>query len=607
MTSKSDGPGKGPAKPAAEGGAPKKPAAILELKATSVEDKDPGPAKSSDDPKAPTAEKKAESKPAESSSGSSGPTGAHPAETPKPAGAASPQTTTDATASKEKVAGKPEDSDRSSSETASEKRSPKPTGGIRSFFTHTAAGIAGGFLALLGADTIGPRLGLTKDREATHTSELRRRLDAVEQTDQERAASAADILQKLAAAEGRLAQLEDLSKSVSQLRDAHTQLGEAHAKLAGETQQLEQKLSEPDAAAQLGARLAKLEEILAALSSAAASDPQSGRIPQLAAITGKLNDLEATLNNQLTALRESLRQEIDARVAQIAEASETAKAGTQRIDRELAAVKEDTSRLAQNVESLNAAGSRLDQTLRSAREDTAGLVAALDALKRNIAAELDNVVRPPDVSTAIAPIASKVAALDENLQGVVKSEDDRKAHAERIVLALELGNLKRALDRGGAYAAELAELNKLAGGKVDLAALERSKDEGVPTAAELTREFRAVAHAVIDAEADPVGGSVVDRLLHGAKSIVRVRRTDHGADDNSAEAVIGRMEKALRDDKYADVLAEAQRLSPKARAAAAPWLGKLEARAAVDRAIAGIENHLKASLAGTTQPEKRTQ
>jgi hypothetical protein len=607
MTSKTDGPGKGPATPAAEGGAPKKPSAILELKATAVEDKDAGPAKSSDDPQAQTGEGKAEAKPAQPSPSSAGPPGAPPAETTKPAGAAFSQKTTDAMASNAKAAGNPEDSDRSSSETATEQRLPKRSGGIRGFFTHTAAGIAGGFLALLGADTIGPQLGLTGDRWATHTGELRHRLDAVEQTAQERAASAADILQKLGAAESRLAQLEDLSKSVSQLRDAHSQLGEAHATLAGETRELEQKLSKPDAAAELGARLAKLEETLATLSSAAANDPQSGRIPQLAAITGKLNDLEATLNNQLTALRESLRQEIDARVAQIAEASETAKAGTQRIDRELAGVKEDTARLAQNVESLNAAGSRLDQTLRAAREESAGLVAALDALKRNIAAELENVARLPDVSTAIAPIASKVAALDENLQGVVKSEEDRKAHAERIVLALELGNLKRALDRGGAYAAELAELNKLAGGKVDLAALERSKDEGVPTAADLKREFRAVAHAVIDAEADPAGTSVVDRLLHGAKSIVRVRRTDHGADDNSAEAVIGRMEKALMDDQYADVLAAAQQLSPKARAAAAPWLGKLEARAAVDRAIAGIEDQLKASLAGTTQPEKRTQ
>ena len=607
MTSKNDGPGKDPAKPAAEGGASKKPSAVLELKATAVEDKMEGEsAKPGDDPKAPT-EKKAEAKPAQLSSGSSGPPGAQPTETTKPAGAASPQKTTDAMASNAKAAGKPEDGDRSSSETAGEKRSPKPSGGIRSFFTHTAAGIAGGFLALLGAETIGPRLGLTDDRWATHTSELRRRLDAFEQTAQERAASAAEILQKLAAADSRLTQLEDLSKSVSQLRDAHTQLGEAHAKLAGEAQALEQKLSKPDAAAELGARLAKLEETLAALSSAAANDPQSGRIPQLAAITGKLSDLEATLNNQLAALRQSLMQEIDSRAAPIAEASEAARAGTQRIDRELAGVKEDAARLAQNFEALKAAASRLDQTMRVAREETGNLSGALDALKGNIAAQFENVARLPDVSTAIEPIASKMAALEENLQGLVKSEEDRKTNAEHIVLALELGNLKRALDRGGAYAAELAELNKLAGGKIDLAALERSKDEGVPTAAELAREFRSVAHAVIDAEAGPADASVVDRLVQGAKSIVRVRRTDHGADDKSAEAVIGRMEKALTNGRYADVLAEAQQLPPKGRAAAAPWLGKLEARAAVDGAIAQIEDQLKASLAGTAPAEKRTQ
>jgi hypothetical protein len=163
------------------------------------------------------------------------------------------------------------------------------------------------------------------------------------------------------------------------------------------------------------------------------------------------------------------------------------------------------------------------------------------------------------------------------------------------------------LDRGGAYAAELAEVEKIAGGKIDLAPLERYKNEGVPTAAELAREFRTVAHAVIDAEVQQADASVVDRLLLGASSIVRVRRTEHDADDKSAEAVLGRMEKALKEARLSDALAEAQQLSPKAQAAAKAWLGKLEARATVDRAIAQIEDQLKASLAGNAQMEKRIQ
>ena len=599
MTSKTDDPGKGPARPAAEGSTPKKPSAIIDLKATEV--KQPGREKPGNDPKTQTTEDKGEVRPAQASpTPASGPQSAQSTEGARPTAATSSPKSAETEASAAKAGGGPADAKSPAGTPSGEQPSPRFGGGIAGFLTHLAAGIAGGFIALLAADAIGPRFGLTGEPSAKVTSELQRRLAAVEQTAKEPAAASADVVQKLAAAESRLARLEDLNKAVSQLE-------EAHAKLAGETKALEQKLSKPNAANELGARLAKLEETLATLAAAAANDPQTGRIPQLAAITGKLSDLEATLNNQLAALRKSLTQEIDARVAQVAEASETAKSGALRVDRDLAGVKEDAARLSQRVEALKATGDRFEQTLRVTREETAGLSSALEGLKGDVAAQLKTVARQQDVSAALSPIASKLTALEANLHSVVRSEQDRKANAERIVLALELGNLRRALDRGAAYSAELAEVKKVAGGKVDLAALERAQNEGVPTAAELTREFRSVAHAVIDAEAEPTDASVVDRLLKGAKSIVRVRRTDLGAEDKSAEAVVGRMEKALKEGKLADVLAEAQQLSPKARAAAEGWLDKLEARAAVDQAIAQIEDQLKASLAGNAPTEKRTQ
>ena len=67
------------------------------------------------------------------------------------------------------------------------------------------------------------------------------------------------------------------------------------------------------------------------------------------------------------------------------------------------------------------------------------------------------------------------------------------------------------------------------------------------------------------------------------------------------------MEAALADGKLAEVLAQAQKLPPKAAEPAGPWLAKVEARAAVDRALSGIEDQLKASLSGKAPVEKRTQ
>jgi chromosome segregation ATPase len=143
-------------------------------------------------------------------------------------------------------------------------------------------------------------------------------------------------------------------------------VGEAQAKLASQAEALEDKLSKLGAGDNAQARLAKLEETLKTLS-AAAADPQSGRIPQLAALSGKLDDLEATIASQK-------------------EANEAARAGAERLDRELAGVKADASRLTQRVEALRAADDRLTLALRSSQEETAGF-------KSELAKELQSVVR----------------------------------------------------------------------------------------------------------------------------------------------------------------------------------------------------------------------
>ena len=135
------------------------------------------------------------------------------------------------------------------------------------------------------------------------------------------------------------------------------------------------------------------------------------------------------------------------------------------------------------------------------------------------------------------------------------------------------------------------------GNIVDLAPLDRFALDGVPTATELRQEFKPVAFKIIDAEQQPQDGSIVDRLLAGAKSVVRVRKTSHSPDDKSVEAVVGRMEEALTEDRLADVLSEAKSLPAPAQDAARDFLAKVEAREAVDRALASVETQLKASLA----------
>jgi hypothetical protein len=58
------------------------------------------------------------------------------------------------------------------------------------------------------------------------------------------------------------------------------------------------------------------------------------------------------------------------------------------------------------------------------------------------------------------------------------------------------------------------------------------------------------------------------------------------------------METAVKEGRLGDVLANAKKLPPKAALAGEDWIRKVEARQAVDQAMAEVENELKAALGG---------
>jgi len=454
--------------------------------------------------------------------------------------------------------------------------------GYGGFFTHLAAGIAGGVVALFAADMLATQLGIgSVDRPDTMAA-VEQRIGALEAA-RNQSAVPQELTARLAAAESKLGKVDQLDANIEGVTRKQADLDKAVGNMG-------EKLLAQGADTQTNDRIAKLEEQLKLMSSAAEQDPESGRVPQLAAITGKLADLESTLANQLDALRKNLTQEIDTRLTAATEASEAARSGTQRIDRELSVLKADNAELTNGVTTLKSDADRAASSLRTTQED-------LKRLKSDIDTRLAAFAKPEDVSSAVSPLSSKLAALHDDVQSVIKSEGDRRSTAERIVLSLELANLKRAIDRGKPYAPELAQAQKVAGSIVDLSPLERFALDGVQTSTELRAEFKPVAFKIIDAEGQPADASIVDRLLSGAKSVVRVRRTDHAADDKSVEAIVSRIETALDEDRLADVLEQAKTLPPAAQDAARDFLAKVEARNAVDRALASVETQLKASLA----------
>ncbi len=354
-----------------------------------------------------------------------------------------------------------------------------------------------------------------------------------------------DLMRRVADLEGGLgtrpgaglrARVEEMGRSIGAL-------GETQAKLARDTKALDAKVgAAPEFPPELMARLAKLEE---ALGAASAADP-SAQTPQVVALSAKLADLEKATRN----------------------ATELARSGIARFDGEFSSLRTDAGRLAQR----------------------------LDTLKGEIEERLKSAAKAAD----LAPLTTSLAALERDVQTFLKGEADRtastNANATQMLLALELANLKRAVDRGEGYSEELGRAKKLGALTLNFTALERYMQEGAPAPQELAKSFRKVADAMLDAEAETPNSTLMDRLLSGARSIVRVRKAGHAADDVSLEALIGRMEAAIKDGRLADVLANAKKLPPKAALAGEDWIRKVEARQAVEQAMAAVEGQLKASL-----------
>lgn len=446
------------------------------------------------------------------------------------------------------------------------------------FFSHTFAGLVGGALALGATQLAAPQLGLPNvlQTQSFDVSPFEKRLQALEKETPDTA-----LLE-------RIAGLEKTAQSIPALNERQTRLiAETKAALAasessaGSTQQLE--------------RLDKIESQIKGLAAASATASSALAVgEQQTQMTAKLTDVETNFAKQIEALKSSFGQDIETRLKALRESSEAAKAGSERTGKDIVSVRSEATKLLEQSQALKADVAKLAERLNLVETGNASLKPVIDEVKAASS-------KGADAAAAVAPLTEKVAVLDKNVSAVLIAEADRRANAERVLLSLELQNLKRALDRGQSFGTELENVQKAGGEKIDLTALAKFKDQGVPAVAELSRDFQTVASAALRAEDEAPNGGVVDRLLSGAKAAIRVRSLDHAADDKTAEAVVGRMETALKNAKLGDVLAEAKDLSQKAQDAVRPFLDQVAARASVDAALSDVETKIKTSLSTPAQ------
>lgn len=493
----------------------------------------------------------------------------------KASGSATASSTTQANASAKAGDAKSADAKTGpTKESAAKPASARSGSSVGRLVSHLLAGVAGGALALAIGDWAAPQLGISTPSAQLQkrADELQKRLSTVEQ------AAAGDLAGKLKTAEARLAKLEgDTAAAVS-----------SQIKIADETKAISAKLAGDALSDTAQQRMSVLEERLATIAKAAETDKG---VPQITALTAKIADLQTSLATQVGQLRANVQSDVESRTGLLSEKVEQASSTSQRLDKEFTEAKTEMARLAQRLEVLKASADKVAASQRVLQEDSAKLTSGFDEVKSAVASQVKG-----GVGEAVTPLNTRLSSLEDELDKVTKSEADRRQNAERVVVSLELANLKRQIDAGGPFGEGLEQVRKSSSTPLNLASLERYKDSGVPTLADLQRDFRPVANAMVDAAETPAEGGVIDKLMAGAKSIVRVRNTNPAADDKSVEAVVSRMQEAMAQGRLGDVLTFAKELPQAVTVPAHDWLGKAEARHSVDRAIGEIETQLKSSL-----------
>src|SRR6516225_4634743 len=234
----------------------------------------------------------------------------------------------------------------------------------------------------------------------------------------------------------------------------------------------------------------------------------------------------------------------------------------------IAALETEVKALAETVGAL---GRRNDEALAAAREARVRADAG--------AAEISELTQKPPAAIdrgEFETLANRVAGVERSEKAAEKAAEG----ADRALrLALAATALNAAVERGDAFAAELAAVKALGADPKLVAALEPFARSGVPTSAALARQFSEFAPALQQAAEPTPREGVLGRLQMNAEKLVRIRRVDE-APGSDAAAIVARSEaKAARGD-LAGTAAELAQLAPNARAPAEAWIKSVQARAA---------------------------
>ena len=193
------------------------------------------------------------------------------------------------------------------------------------------------------------------------------------------------------------------------------------------------------------------------------------------------------------------------------------------------------------------------------------------------------------VSTTESQLTERIAAAEQKL--------DEPRSDIAMARAVAASALKTAIDRGGPYLAELEAFASVAPDDPSIAGLREHAAIGVPSRADLVRDFQPTADAILDAVHQPEGDQgIFNRLMSSAASAIRVRPVG-SVEGDTPEAVVARIENKLQNGDFKGADIEWQTLPQPGQAAAADYKRRLDARVSVEELVGAA---VSGALNGTT-------
>jgi hypothetical protein len=263
-------------------------------------------------------------------------------------------------------------------------------------------------------------------------------------------------------------------------------------------------------------------------------------------------------------------------------------------------------------EELNEVRSRLDDLSKAAKaehESVQSLSQKVRALEQKPAHQPEKEAVQAEIASQMAPVTERLAGLErsqnekasevaQRLAGIERTQSERASDARTAAVTIALTNLKRAVSDGKPFATELTSIESLSSGKLPVSQLAPYKDTGVPSLSQLQREFADAVRDVIVKHYHGKAESFMDEILSRARGAIQVKPT--GSAGDTVEAVLGRMEKALKAGDVKGALTESAALEGPAKEELQTWLEHAQARAAADEAVRKTDQELLASLTKTS-------